>query len=752
MITNEPIVNDANLLNSLSSKGLSQANKGLIIDRGIMLSNYTQETIDSCWEALSINIIQNYQKGKGTYIKNLGTFTYKAEEINLEGTTNQYIRDKKPKIPVFIVSNENNRNLVAGEYTKQNGIRYYTQKENKDISIVNLNFSQIAYSLSMSKDEVSNLINNLILYIMENISKNNFENKILPGLGIMVTRGNILAVKFYDSFVIKNKFKDNKRIFTKKNILMDMDMNIAQDVMANDCMTPYANIEDLKATNSLITIVEKSAKDYLQNNYNTDIKDFPQHEIKNIYKNFNMNKDCSFKFINDNTNIKSNRSNFIPNKNKENLPLGFLDEDILKSIEYFKGLIIKNCKTFDLIRNGTITKEEAIEALIKTNISDKIDYNIAKNIVDNYTNTENIEYMKFIAQLIKDSRLTLIKKNSKDNLNLKSLDYKFFKRENKFKKINNNLLYKSIGFNNNDKNNLLSTEKKYKLKKSSSSILEEYKKHKKQDNITNIENKTSILNLSYSNSNSLKARFDENFLLSRQKDAQENKKKLKTIIKLLPEIKRKYFISLDQKISSEEFLNILNNYNISYPKENIEDILIFLGISDINSFSINDFEKQVKYCKIITTSLDITELNEIMKKLKDIVYINGKENFFFNNDINLKNTVDCETFVKLFKNKNVLYEDEILKNIFYFLVKNDREFNINDYKTYFENNKNKFDEPFFINMMKKLMSIISQRNLKPSEYFDFLISFNISTKNKVITRLNWIKYLQNEKMKFSAEE
>ena len=143
MTTNAPIINDASLVNSINSRAFSYSNQGLILDRGIMISNYTQETIDACWSALGTNILQNYQKGKGTYIKNFGTFTFKPEMINLEGTTNQYIRDKKPKMPVFIVSKEYIRELVAGEYTRQNGIRYYTQKESKDISIVKLNFAQI---------------------------------------------------------------------------------------------------------------------------------------------------------------------------------------------------------------------------------------------------------------------------------------------------------------------------------------------------------------------------------------------------------------------------------------------------------------------------------------------------------------------------------------------------------------------------------------------------------------------------------
>ena len=225
MQTNSPIINDANLVNSLNSRAYSLSNQGLIIDRGIMISNYTQETIDACWSALAVNILQNYQKGKGTYIKNFGTFTFKPELINLEGTTNQYVRDKKPKNPVFIVSKEYIRGFAAGEYTRQNGIRYYTQKESKDISIVKLNFAQIAYSISMSKDETMNLINNLILYLMESMTQKTFKNKLIPGVGVLLTRGNIVAVKFDNNLMEENKYKNYKNTFTKKNIFMDMNMS-----------------------------------------------------------------------------------------------------------------------------------------------------------------------------------------------------------------------------------------------------------------------------------------------------------------------------------------------------------------------------------------------------------------------------------------------------------------------------------------------------------------------------------------------
>ena len=74
--------------------------------------------------------------------------------------------------------------------------------------------------------------------------------------------------------------------------------------------------------------------------------------------------------------------------------------------------MIKNCKNYDLSGNGLISKEEAIEALMKTNINNKIDYNTSKLIVNALNKTENVEYMKFVAQLVKKSRMTLLKKNN----------------------------------------------------------------------------------------------------------------------------------------------------------------------------------------------------------------------------------------------------------------------------------------------------------------------------------------------------
>jgi len=218
MTTNSAVIQDAILCNEINNKSLiiSNSQKGLSINREIILSNYTKESIDDCWESLSTNIIQNYQRGKGTYIKGFGTFTFKRRITNLEGTTNEYFRGKREDEPVFIASKELNEDCMPGEYTKMNTIKYYIQKESKDIPIIKLNYSDIAYRLSMSKDEVENILTHLFKNIGESISSGEFKNKTMPNLGVLFCKHKILAMKFNDDFISKTKDKNPKLTKTKK--------------------------------------------------------------------------------------------------------------------------------------------------------------------------------------------------------------------------------------------------------------------------------------------------------------------------------------------------------------------------------------------------------------------------------------------------------------------------------------------------------------------------------------------------------
>ena len=781
---NTPRINSAALCNSLNSKGFSLANQGFTLCRPDFIMNYSQEVIDACWSSLAINVIQNYQRGKGTSIKGFGTFTFKNSTLNLDGTTNQNIRDKKPKMPVFIVSKELCEKFCAGEYTRQNGIRYYNQKESKNIPIVKFNLAELAYSLSISKEEASNLLKHLIIHIRETIinrtfknkilpgvgvlmNRNNllkhliihirdtiinrtFKNKILPGLGVLMNRNNLLAVKFNDEFIKDVLYKNEKLVHTKKNVKLDNDFDTAQNVMANECLTPFENIEKLKATNSLHTVFEKSGKNYVKNNYGIDINDitkYPEHEIKLVQ---NKNLKNKLDFINDSKRPNTTAMNLMKrnSENKEKSPLNILDENTLKTIEYYKGILIKNCKNYDHLRSGRISKGDIINAMAQTNINNKIDYNIAKKIVEGYIKTEDAEYMKFIAMLVKDSRYLLLKKNNYDT----------FKRENFFSankhRFSGFSLTKNANNSNKNSRNISFNKKNNFVKNSSYSYIKSEEEKNPTANNPLISSTKSFkeYNKTTSFSNPL-YKSATNFYTNRQKETDDCRQKLSTIVTVLPDLKRKYLISLEQKMSYEEFMNVLKKYDISYPKNVIISLLNFIEIPNINSFSLKDFDLRIKACKILQAELNSEEMTEIMKKIKDVVYINGGEKFLFNNEINPGNTLTCEKFIQILGDK-VPYDEDILLNVFDYLVKTARNFDKNDYIKYFENPETKvvYNETYFLRMMEKIIDIISRKHFQAQEFFDYLVLNNFSSYDKVLTRLNWIKYLQKEKLGFSAEE
>ena len=744
LIKNSILSNKINLKNFR----ISNLNKGKPCTTEDILQNYSQEIINECWASLCTNIIQNYQRGKGTLIKGFGLFTFKAPEVILQGTTNEYARDFRQREPIFIVSKELNERFCPGEYNKQNGIKYFTQKESKDISIVKINYAEMAYSLSISKDELTNIIKHLFSYINKSIINNTFKQKIMPGLGLLLNSNNIIAVKFDEELINNIKKKPQILNFTKKNILLDLDMDNAQKTFSENCKKPFKNIEYLKSSNSLITKCEKTAKDYLLKNYLINLKKYPEHAFKTI-QNKSRTPHANFKFINESEeNIKSIN-------NKLSCSLSFLDEETLKSIEYFKGIMIKNSKYYDIKGSGLISKSEMIDALIKTNINN-LDSTKAKLIVDLFNKTEQVEYMKFISLFIKKSKLALLKLNrNKQNINLKfnsynETNYENFRRENFFNTINGNHSSTKIKIikNSND-NKRASNNNYYQTLPNFNRTLNCFRKKNFENNKEEEINRCN--SLEPKNKNTIKERAI-NFV-EIQKDIHKAKKLLIPIVNTMDTIKRDYCISLDQKISSEELSNILYNYEILYPKKEVEYLVTFLEIPNKDAFSLNELYDYIKACKIMGADIELSELLDILRKLRDIIYINGGAKLLFNNEKNPKNTIDCDTFINIVKYK-VPFTPEILKNAFIYMVKTDREFNMNDFNKYFDNPESKitFDESYYQKMMTKIIQKIYQRKFKAEEYFDHLLLYNISTNDKVITRLNWIKYLQKEKIDFKAEE
>ena len=733
--------------NNKNPNNLIQSTELIPLKNEKIISKFTQEELDSCWERLSTNIIQNYQRGKGTLIKGFGIFTFKGPELNLEGTTNEIFRDKKERLPIFLVSKEFNENLKAGEYTKRYGIRYFTSKENKNIPITSINYSEIAFSLSMSKEKVTEIIKHLLLYINESIEKNKFKNKIMPGLGVLILKQNILAVKFNENFEAEIKPKNKQLNNLKNNISVDMCFDDAKNMEEGNYTNLYNTSENLKASNSLLIDCQKSAKNVLNNKYNIKILDNNSSKLVNqqhsffetekgndtFYNNkFFFSKDYPLKFINDDkkkiinlstsrNKVKTVKDNFLPRLTSNNNPLLNLDDITLKNLTYFKGTMIKDCKDLDKNKTGSITKEEAITMLIK-NIPD-LNHDSAQQIVEYYFITDQIDYMKFIAQLIKGTKNCFIKKKNYFN-------------------FANYLISSKV----NDENLRSVLQKKINLTKKNinlKSII--LRQRNKKNALIKSPEKTEKIDEEEEN---------EKFFENKQKNIEKNKNELKFLSDLIPEFKIRYAVFLNQNINIEELSRILKRYEIFYKKEKIEEILKFIDIKDIQNFSLSEFINNIQACELINSSIDISQFSNIFNQIKDIIYIHGGDKFLFNNEINPKNTLDLKTFIKLIKDKTTLSVN-VLKNAFYYIVKTKRDMTYEDYKEYFVNkyqNPDKYNEQYFINMMKIIILKISENFLNPSEYFDRLLSYNVNTKLKVISRLNWIKYMNLEKFGFHAED
>jgi hypothetical protein len=213
----------AKLSNTIYGQSMTKINNMSELKREDILNNYSEEVISKCWDAFSKFIAKNYQAGRGTYIPSFGVFTFNNVEVSLEGTTNQFVRDIKSRRPVFIVSSDFVESLKPGMYNSNNGIVYYNQKKNNNISHVKLNYAELSYSLSMNKTEYCTILNNLIKFIGDSIRKGQFKNKDMPGLGVLMTRSNVIAVKFNDNLCEEVKNIPQKLITTKKHVQLYMD-------------------------------------------------------------------------------------------------------------------------------------------------------------------------------------------------------------------------------------------------------------------------------------------------------------------------------------------------------------------------------------------------------------------------------------------------------------------------------------------------------------------------------------------------
>ena len=732
------------LTNTINNIGFGAFNHKGVINHSDILNSYSPKILEETWTQLSNFIKKNYESGKGTTIKGFGTFTFMNPEYNLEGTTNQYQRDFKLRRPVFIVSNEFLDFLRPGQFTKRGGLIYYTQKLNNKVSLVKFNFTELAFSLNISKEECQNIVTTIIKDMADEIVARKFRSRELPGLGIILIRGNIFGVKFFSEFNLDVYKKVEKLNFTKNNIELFMNVHKTDQAHA-DLLNAEKAVKELNPKDSVITHLVHGADEWLQNNLGIHPNDFDNnietHQNFNKVENYDRNKKWESKtffkaeshnklyktpqgLMRTNSNIKNNNGNgndtsISTNQDSRNnsgkLSLKNLNfpREILEALVANKGQIIREMKSYDKRNNGLISRFEIARSFYKANCHPALSMNSINDIIKVYeNNADYIEYYKLITSLIKDIK-QILKGTSFCKYGFDDLSSTF---NNKFKlgkiitdgKMNRNL---SVSVSNKNRNGNLFEEEK----------------------------------------NTFKFNLDE--YLNMNVPIVEVEKEINTIKLIFDEImyhKETYFKSADLDIFKDDnypinysdFIRLLKVFNITYPRDKVLKILKFMNIENPLKMTLNIINDKLKKCKISSYEMSSQELEYALKDILFSSRLNLKKELFDDSQ-KINEGITLKTFLKKTHNKTK-YTDNILTELFYKITNKNEILKYNDFISLYENpiytkndtninnTKNNLTQRFFEQSCEKILSYSKKLNKTAYQYFDHLLSYNYLRKDNTM--------------------
>ena len=702
LIPTNPIKSSARLTNSVNKTAYNSFNKWGGLTYEDFLSNYPKETIDKCWLLLSHAILENYYRGKGTFIKNFGTFTFSNVEYNLEGTTNEYTRDIKRRRPVFIVSNEYIDYVKPGIYTEKSGMIYYTQKENKNVSIVKLNFAKLSYGGNISKEEISTIIYSIIKNMSDKIRRREFKEKNMPGLGTFLIKGNIFGMKFDKNIFDDVSLKSQELYHIKKNFKFYMETKDSQGV-------PHRNITDIDKAErgirpniSVLTKISPSADNWLQENMGIDVKNDICEEPREDLNFMKNRKNLSY--------VKNKNDFLVDQRYYRSYPLQNLyglkiPQNILESIYNNRSLLLRDMKQIDRHGDGLIPKYDFINTFYKTNCHHSLRIELIEEITNVYLNNDPnvimIQYRNLINSLCNDI------KNIIDNeYKLFPIDkYKYSISKDNKRAVSQNMFSRDTG-NLNPK--AISSLPKYnKLPRISESEI-----RKELEKIGKI---SMFLNNNYK-SNKIVSYLELIQILEKYK-IYINKVLMVQILKFID-------ITNPNCFYIREFVNkinqiLMNSTNYNFMKKNGKNNSL------TNSFNSNNLQPLSKYSTL-------TEWNIHPHTNKNYLYQN------YNSNSNLKNNYATINPIPDYPSSDNTFNNETTKN-----------------NTNGKINNNLDTKLLNIKLIKIIKDKIFQKSSKIdniSEYFDHLLSYNICRRENVIYPDELERLFQLEQYSFNIQE
>ena len=476
------------LSNTLKSLDFSAFNHKGKINHVNMLNSYSKEILEETWNQFSNFIKKNYEAGKGTIIKGFGTFTFTNSEYNLEGKINQYNKDIKLRRPIFIVSKEFLNFLKPGQFTKSGGLIYYTQILNNNVSLVRFNYTELAFAINISKEECQNIISTILKEMCDAIINRKFKSRELPGLGIILIKGNIFGVKFFSDFNLDTYKQAENLDFTKNNLELYKTLHKTNQAQADDLNAEKA-VKELNQKDLVITHMVNGADIWLQKNLGNQpnkydgneetnrnfnkIENYDRNQNSNLFKTrFHINK-VNSKSSNENlalTEIKVNKKKYISSKEQ-------IIEAKIKELN-------EETEKFKEERNKVTFLKNEYEKLSEKLMNDIEEFNIKKEEFEKYKQSEieNIKNKKMslnqhppmisesnnkIIMSLKNQNQILLQNSKKDKETIKSLTLKIFdleniikQKDNEIKKIKNNNINLKSKKDLLDNNNIALSSKK----------------------------------------------------------------------------------------------------------------------------------------------------------------------------------------------------------------------------------------------------------------------------------------------------
>ncbi len=478
-------------------------------------------------------------------------------------------------------------------------------------------------------------------------------------------------IKFIGDSIVKNQFRNKEMpglgVLTVKNNIMAVIFN--DEVIDSVKLAPQNLAQTKKRINLFMELDRKDGN---------ESKKLMADSLPDLAKTLNSLRPKTAII----TKITKGAENWL----KENYDINLDDEETL-SIDYMTKMSANNNNANPSIINDiknvvNITPKKLDELRIPTNVLESIAFHKAIIISE----MKNLDKSNTGMLKINEMLYALKKANIKDLTNQNMQDIINLYNENK-----------NIAVGNLNYTNIMGTLLKdisINTKKNRPSTAFNTVSNSKQSSVKENNNSTTA----------------SNGLLLKKIQLEEVSKEIKTIKIIIDKIKAKNGTKLDQIISFSEFVNILREFSIVFPKEKLEKILIFIEISQISSFSLNEFISKLFACKILSSEMNTEEILVIIRKLKDIFFSLGGRVFLFPS-LPTKTSITKEEFLELVASKSS-YSKEILSSVYNYLTKVERPFTLDDYAKNFEDNRtHPLDEDFLIKAVKIITDKISKSSM-----------------------------------------